>query len=63
MNVSEATNVYLSDATHENICKDTFKIKLICDRGTKRVYRSDGTSIELTIEHLSNEDWYVIKNQ
>jgi len=65
MNFSEAMNVYLSDSTYENVCNDSFepKIKLIGDRGTKRFYRIDGTSIELTIDQIVSDAWYVVRNQ
>jgi hypothetical protein len=65
MNFSEAMSVYLSDDTYENVCNDSFPtaIKLIGDRGTKRFFKSDGTSIELTIDQIVDEGWYVLRNQ
>lgn len=63
MNIQEAVTIYLSDASYENICNDTLKIKLICDRNTKRLYTLSGMQLESNIEHMLSNDWYVIKNK
>jgi hypothetical protein len=63
MNLSEAMAVYTSDETYENLCNDTLSLKLICDRGTKRVYKIDGTGVDFNMKMLASEDWYVIRNQ
>jgi hypothetical protein len=63
MNIQEAVTVYLSDDSYENICNDTFNVKLICDRNTKRVYTISGQQFESNIEHMMSDDWYVIRNQ
>lgn len=61
MNLSEAMQVYLSDETYENLVLGT--TKLICDRGTKRIYLINGTSAELTIDQIASDDWTVVRNQ
>ena len=65
MNFSEAIAVYLSESTYENVCNDSFepKIKLIFDRGTKRIYTSDGGQFVSTIDNMASEAWYVVRNQ
>jgi hypothetical protein len=63
MNLSEAMVVYMSDDTYENLCNDTLSLKLICDRGTKRVYKIDGASVDFSMEMLASEAWYVVRNQ
>jgi len=62
MNIQDAVTVYLSDDSYENICNDTFSLKLIADRNTKRTYLLNGHPFEATVEHITSEDWYVIKN-
>lgn len=61
MNFSEAIAIYLATPTAENIVLDN--LKLIADRGTKRLYQIDGNQWVPNLDEMASEDWTVILNQ
>jgi hypothetical protein len=65
MNIQEAVKEYLNDETCENICNDSFDppLKLIGDRGTRRLYHSNGINFHVTMGHLASNGWYLVRNQ
>jgi hypothetical protein len=61
MNFSEAIAIYLATPTAENIVLG--ELKLITDRGTKRIYKSDGNQWVPNLDEMASEEWTVILNQ
>jgi hypothetical protein len=61
MNLSEAIAVYLASPSAENIVLG--QLKLITDRGTKRIYKIDGTPWAPNLDEMSSDEWSLIFNQ
>lgn len=61
MNFSEAIAIYLATPTAENIALGD--LRLIADRGTKRLYKIDGNVWVPNLDEMSSEQWTVILNQ
>jgi hypothetical protein len=61
MNLSEAIAVYLASPNAENIVLG--QLKLITDRGTKRIYTIDGNVWTPNLDEMASDEWSLIFNQ